>query len=312
MKHDNSPSPAVEKIHLKRIKGKTLKRPENIEKYPDNPECDSSTQDRWMINKTDTSMPNLSSESDSNNESEEDYDDDEENASLLSTDDDDDVDEWMNNISSSESEGEKEMEVEKKQVRKKLEEKKPKQAKIVLKKSSEKKKETTKGEKRKREDDAEAPLKKRFKSLPEVRTNKDKKDKKDKKSKKTEDKKRASKKNPSTSNRTKPLEKSEETEVPSHVINTTSNEVNDFSSPTSSFNKAKYFLGHRIYAQVGTITVGGTKGFTYEGLILSREPNPDAENTKNNKPFNFNLHNTNILPLFNALACILNKKKEVM
>ena len=159
--------------------------------------------------------------------------------------------------------------------------------------------------KRKQENDTKTSNKKNFKNVSDVKTLKDKKRKCQTPIKINEKNNISKKNNLTASSKNKSLKKPEKTKVLTHIIHALNHEINNFSSPTSRFNKSKYYLGRKMYTQVGNIILGGSKKcFSYEGLILSR----DAEtlsNTENIESFNFILHNTDILPLYHALKCIM-------
>lgn len=88
--------------------------------------------------------------------------------------------------------------------------------------------------------------------------------------------------------------------------------IRDMSGPAMALCKDKFLLGSNHTVQVGSVNFSGTRAYSYEALIFSREPRPlkDGEEEKDGevrKPFRYNMPTPCIAPLRNALTAILQR-----
>lgn len=96
---------------------------------------------------------------------------------------------------------------------------------------------------------------------------------------------------------------------PKHVMENSA--ICDMSNPPTKWCKNKFILGSNYNVQVGMICFPGSRTYSYEGIIFTREPKPardgEEERETATKPFRFNMPTSCIMPLRNALTAILRR-----
>jgi hypothetical protein len=107
------------------------------------------------------------------------------------------------------------------------------------------------------------------------------------------------------------VEKGEKVQPPKIITESNSN-IRDMSGPALKLCKDKFLLGSNHTVQVGSVNFSGTRSYSYDALIFSREPRPlkDGEEETEGEPrkaFRFNMPATCLTPLRNALTAILQR-----